>query len=239
MSPNRILIIEDSRDQQLLLTQLLGRKHEVACVSSVAAAKAELNKHLFDLIVLDVNLPDQDGFAFCAEMRQDERLKSIPVVFLTGRVAPTDKVHGFTVGGDDYVTKPFDVLEFSARIDARLRRRNEAVQVTEAFVQGFFRVDHAKQRIALMTPEGDLSLDLTTNEYKILHYFICHEDHLLSRSQILDQVWGTDVHVTDRTVDSHIYTLRKKLGRAAHFIETVPRAGYRFLQGALAKESAS
>jgi len=215
------------------------RKHEIVCVSSAAAAKSELSKRLFDLIVLDINLPDQDGFAFCAEIRYEERLRAIPIVFLSGRAAPLDKVHGFTVGGDDYVTKPFDVLEFTARIDARLRRKNESAQLTEAFVQGVFRVDHAKQRITLITPEGEAPLDLTTNEYKILHYFICHEDHLLSRSQILDQVWGSDIHVNDRTVDSHIYSLRKKLGRAAHFIETVPRAGYRFMQGQLENESAS
>ncbi|MES2965017.1 MAG: winged helix-turn-helix domain-containing protein, partial [Bdellovibrionota bacterium] len=102
---------------------------------------------------------------------------------------------------------------------------------------GLFKVDHSKQRISLLAPAGEISLELTTNEYKLLHYFICHEDHLLSRSQILDRVWGNDVHVSDRTVDSHIYSLRKKLGPASSFIETVPRSGYRFLQGKLDQAS--
>lgn len=231
MGPYRVLIIEDSKDQQALLTQLLGRKYETVCAATATLAREALARGRFDLILLDVELPDQDGFALCAELRQDETLRSIPIVFLSGHTEPADKVHGFTVGGDDYVSKPFEVREFSARIEAQLRRAREASQRTETFVQGVFRVDHAKQRISILSASGETPLELTTNEYKLLHYFICHEDHLLSRNQILDQVWGSDIHVSDRTVDSHIYTLRKKLGPAASFIETVPREGYRFLQG--------
>ncbi|MES2965016.1 MAG: response regulator, partial [Bdellovibrionota bacterium] len=131
MEPYRVLIIEDSPDQQVLLTQILGRKYETACVATAALARETLARERFDLILLDVELPDQSGFALCAEIRQDENLRSIPVVFLSGHVEPADKVHGFSVGGDDYVCKPFEHKEFNARIEFQLRKSREVSERTE------------------------------------------------------------------------------------------------------------
>lgn len=225
-----ILIVEDAPDMQLMLKSILGTKYELTLVASSEAAQKELTNKNFSLIILDIGLEGENGLQFCAKLRLDPKYKNVTIVFLTGKDEVSDKVLGFSVGADDYITKPFHAVEFSARIDSKMRRIVESSEEQEVLHRGIFKIKVPYQKILISTEKADQELDLTPNEFKLLYFFIQHEEHVLSREQILDQVWGTNVHVSDRTVDTHIYSLRNKLGRYSTLIEAVPRQGYRFIQ---------
>lgn len=228
-----ILIIEDSPEIQMIVAALLGNNHTFDAATTLAQARTKLTEKSYKLVLLDIELPDGDGFHFCSEIKNNMRTKDIPIIFLTGKGDPTDKVMGFTVGAEDYIVKPIEPMEFTARINAKFRLLNQLSDNEQNKVKGLFRINSNKQKISIIDEGSETELDLTTNEFKLLLYFLNHEDHVLSRNQLLDEIWGNDVHVSDRTVDTHIYVLRKKLGSYSTFIQSVPRVGYKFTQSLL------
>ena len=229
----KILLIEDCPIIQGVVRATLTSKYALSTVGSVNAARAELQNSIPQLIILDIGLPDGDGLKLAAEIRQSPNLSRVPLIFLTGKSDPADKVLGFTVGADDYIVKPLEPMEFSARVDNQIRRVRALSQSEEGYDKGIFHISTSQQKIFIRTEQENRDLRLTTNEFKLLNHFIRHESHVLSRDHILNTVWGSETFVTDRTVDSHIYSIRKKLGDYAHCIQSIPRAGYRFSQDAL------
>ncbi len=177
-----------------------------------------------DLIILDLMLPDADGFEVCKYLKKTDRLASVPVIMLTARAGETDKILGLELGADDYVTKPFSPGELVARVKAVLRRREPPREGAERIdVEGILSLDLQKHEVSV----GERKVDLTTTEFRILQLLASRKGWVFSRDQILEYLWGHEKTVVDRTVDVHIKHLREKLGPAARLIKNIRGVGYK------------
>ncbi|HPD46012.1 MAG TPA: response regulator [Anaerohalosphaeraceae bacterium] len=224
MAGEKILVVEDEEDVLELVRYNLGKngyKVETAMSGEEALQKAmRINP---DLILLDLMLPTVDGLEVCRKVKNDPRTQHVPVVMLTAKGEEADIVTGLEMGADDYVTKPFSPRVLMARVKAVLRRPAERKE-TDVLVLGDLEIDPGRHRVAV---KGE-SVDLTSTEFKLLHYLAQRAGWVFTRYQIVDAVHGSDYPVTDRSVDVQIVGLRKKLGSAGDYIETVRGVGYRF-----------
>jgi len=221
----RILLVEDEPSLVLTLSdRLLSEGYRIETAGDGDTALSRALEESFDLIILDVLLPGRDGFEVCRELRS--RGSQVPVLMLTARSQVVDRVVGLKLGADDYLTKPFEMIELLARVEALLRRGRAPVAAgTYAF--GEVRVDF---RRAEVLRDGS-PVPLSAMEFKLLAYFIESRGALLSRDELLDKVWGYDAMPVTRTVDVHVGSLRQKLERNPSHPEyflTVHRRGYRF-----------
>ena len=224
---DRVLVIEDSMDTFALIRHSLGSSYHLDWAKTVTEAGRLLKKKRFDMILLDVTLPDGDGFQFCSMMQADADLKDAPVIFLTARNTVEDKVLGFSVGADDFLVKPFDPLELRARINARIRRKGIEKSRARLIRIGDLEIDTDAQKVSVSNNGHMSEIDLTPIEFKILSLLAKNGERVLSRNEVLSAVWGADIHVYSRSVDTHVSKLRKKLGAHADCIESVHGAGYR------------
>lgn len=226
MSDTMILIVEDDRN----ISKLVKYNIEKSGFEGVIARTGEealkiLDKDAIDLIILDIMLPRMDGFEVCKNIKQDRRLASIPIIMLTAKGEEVDRVVGLELGADDYVVKPFSPRELILRIKAILKRKAEPEESTKTFLKaGKLTVDIAKHRVNIDKKE----IGLTRMEFKLLATLMERRGRVQSRDILLDSVWGVEVALTTRTVDTHIKSLRRKLGKAGKSIETVRGLGYRF-----------
>ena len=223
----RILLVEDEPSLVLTLSdRLLSEGYEVESARDGDSGVEQAVAGSFDLILLDVMLPGRDGFEVCRELRQ--RGIEVPIVMLTARGQVVDRVVGLKLGADDYLTKPFEMIELLARLEAVFRRaRSTASASTGTYAFGDVRVDFRRGEVF----RDNEPVALSALEFKLLAYFIQHRGELLSRNELLDKVWGYDAMPTTRTVDVHVASLRQKLERNASrpaFILTAHRRGYRF-----------
>jgi two-component system phosphate regulon response regulator PhoB len=224
--PLNVLIIEDEAAiQELIAVNLESAGHKVLRASDAEQALTIMRQILPDLVLLDWMLPGQSGLAIARQLRANERTRSIPIIMLTAKSAEQDKVTGLESGADDYLTKPFSPRELLARIKAVMRRRTPQLTDDVVEVKGL-RLDPATHRVS----GNALALDLGPTEFRLLHFFMTHAERVHTRAQLLDQVWGEQVFVEERTVDVHIRRLRKALEATGHdaLIETVRGTGYRF-----------
>ena len=221
----KILLIEDNKDVQESILECLEHL-DVVAVSSLRRARVELERAQFDLVLLDISLPDGDGMQFCAALRSDPKTKSLPVMFLTGHAAVSEKVIAFSLGAEDYITKPFGWAELKARIDAKLKRIAQSRQDHDVFTRGNLKFDLSRQRVTVISDGKEQLLDLTPLEFKLLALFATGAERVFSRNQIMDHVWSNDVHVLDRTIDTHISNLRKKITGSFQDIHTIYGSGY-------------
>jgi two-component system alkaline phosphatase synthesis response regulator PhoP len=224
----RLLLVEDEPSLVLTLTdRLVSEGYEVETARDGLTGISRALEGSFDLILLDVMLPGKDGFEVCRELRQ--RGLQIPIVMLTARGQVVDRVVGLKLGADDYVTKPFEMIELLARIEALFRRARAPLASSPAgtYAFGDIRVDF---RRAEVFRDGQ-PVGLSAMEFKLLTFFIQNRGALLTRDELLDKVWGYDAMPTTRTVDVHVASLRQKLERQPsrpEYILTVHRRGYRF-----------
>lgn len=222
----RILVVEDEAPIREMLCFVLEQKgYEAIEAQDFEDGLAKLKEPYPELIVLDWMLPGGSGIQFLKLLKQDEMTRQIPVVMLTARGEEEDKVRGLEAGADDYITKPFSPKELTARLHAVMRRVSPT-SVEEAIeVQGL-RLDPLSHRVSV----EDKALDMGPTEFKLLHFFMTHPERVYSREQLLNNVWGTNVYVEDRTVDVHIRRLRKAIEETGHdrLVQTVRGAGYRF-----------
>ena len=221
-----IVVIEDDQDLCTLLAYNLSRAgYDVQTLHRLQGAPELIQASAPSLIILDVMLPDGDGFDFCRRLQRDPLLGGIPIFFLTARTQEIDRVLGLEIGGDDYITKPFSPRELIARVKARLRRSDESAE--KPLEAGGLKIDPSSRRASL---DGK-SLDLTETEFSILLFFCSHPDRAYTREQLLKQIWGDNHHVTPRNVDVHIRRLRKRLEvepSSPKWIQTLRGHGYRF-----------
>ncbi|MNT20508.1 Phosphate regulon transcriptional regulatory protein PhoB [compost metagenome] len=179
------------------------------------------------MLLLDINLPDQSGFKFCAEIQTQQRYKSLPVIFLTGDGDLGSKLLGFELGAYDYITKPFEPAELKARVLGILRR-GHMTTVKDVHVNGY-RVDLRLQKVFERDTTGaEKALGLTPIEFKLLSHFLQNENKVYSRQQLLDLFWGDSVYVSKHTVDTHISSLRKKMGSSGSLLRSIFKQGYLF-----------
>jgi two-component system phosphate regulon response regulator PhoB len=223
MVKSTILVIDDEKDLLELLRGNLQRDgFEVLTASDGKAGLEAARSKLPNLIILDLMMPGLDGLEVCREVRRDERTRSIPIIMLTAKAAEADRVVGLELGADDYVVKPFSPRELVARVKAHLRRAVSIRENCELRV-GPLMIDPSRHRVALRGQPASL----TAAEFRILHLLMSRAGVVLSRQQIISAVLGTHAAVTDRTIDVHITSLRRKLGDGGDLIETVRGFGYR------------
>jgi two-component system alkaline phosphatase synthesis response regulator PhoP len=227
----RILLVEDEPGVRLtLMDRLHDEGYLVEAASDGEEGMVRAAAESFDLVVLDVMLPGRSGFDVCRDLRRCG--VESPILMLTARRQVADRVVGLKLGADDYLTKPFDVAELLARVEARLRRAPAAAAVPRGEVQSYrFGDVEADFRRAEVRREGRL-LELSAKEYQLLRYFIQHRGDALSRDELLSGVWGHDAMPTTRTVDTHVAWLRGKLEperRRPQFILTLHGLGYKFV----------
>jgi two-component system phosphate regulon response regulator PhoB len=221
-----ILVVEDETDLVETLDYNLQREGfqtRLALTGKDGLALARQSPAP-DLILLDLMLPDVSGTEVCRQLRADPTTQGIPVIMVTARSEEIDRVVGFEVGADDYVTKPYSVRELVLRVRAVLKRaRPDAAPPSETQF-GRLRIDEPGHRVWL---DGD-EISLTALEFKLLSTFLSRKGRVQTRDRLLTDVWGYDANVTTRTVDTHVKRLRSKLGEAGVYIETLRGVGYRF-----------
>lgn len=221
-----IVVIEDDPDLCTLLAYNLSRAgYDVQTRRRLEGSIETIRISAPSLIILDVMLPDGDGFDFCRKLQRDPLLAAIPIFFLTARTQEIDRVLGLEIGGDDYITKPFSPRELIARVKARLRRLDAPPE--KPLRAGGLSIDPNSRRATL---DGK-PLDLTETEFSILLFFCSNPDRAYTREQLLQQIWGDNYHVTPRNIDVHIRRLRKHLGvepSSPKWIQTLRGYGYRF-----------
>ena len=223
---SRILVVEDDADLAFGLSDdLRVEGYEVEAVSDGEAALERVRKDQWDLILLDIMLPRKDGFEVCRELRRSG--VRTPIIILTARVQEAEKVLGLELGADDYVTKPFNPRELVARIKAILRRTRRATLSQAPVHVGDVTVDPARHEVIV----AGRPVDLRPKEFDLLLALAEHRGIVLSREQLLDQVWGYDFYGETRTVDVHIAHLRKRLAGSSTGIETVVGVGYKLVAG--------
>jgi DNA-binding response OmpR family regulator len=224
----RILVVEDEHDlNELIARQLRQDGHEVFQAFDGLAALEAVDRDAPDLVVLDWMLPKLDGLVVCRRIRERH---IVPILMLTARGEEADIVLGLEVGADDYLTKPFRIRELLARVRAILRR-SEQLQPALAAPAGPQAIASGPLSVSVDMRTASLSgaeLDLTPKEFDLLALFAENPGRAFSREYLLERIWGDDVYVTDRTVDTHVQRLRKKLGDEADLIRTVWGIGYRF-----------
>ena len=223
----KILIIEDEPDIRRNLEYNLGREgFNASSVGTLDKAYKKIKSKKFDLILLDLMLPDGSGLELCKKIKSNSETQATPVVILTAKDDEVDRVVGFELGADDYVTKPFSVRELILRVKAILKRSDtktkEVVEVERQF--GDLKIDVDSHEVHV----DSKLIELTALEFRLLKELVDKRGRVQSRDQLLSEVWGYNVEVTTRTVDTHIKRLREKLGSMGKYVQTIRGVGYKF-----------
>ena len=222
----RILLVEDEAPIRDMLKFVLEQSgYDTVEAEDFNVALERIVEPYPDLILLDWMLPGGSGVQLAKKLKSHEYTRDIPIIMLTARGEEEDKVRGLEAGADDYVTKPFSPKELIARVKAVIRRVTPTSSEDAIEYQGL-KLDPVSHRVTA----NETPLDMGPTEFKLLHFFMTHAERVYSREQLLDNVWGTNVYVEDRTVDVHIRRLRKAISEFGHdnMIQTVRGAGYRF-----------
>lgn len=222
MNKNLILLVEDEAPIRAMIRFALHHDFKIEEAESVNQAHRKIAAKIPNLILLDWMLPDKSGIDFMKELKKDSLTRDIPIIMLTAKAEEENKVKGLTTGADDYITKPFSPRELIARIKTVLRRGPLATP--EDLI-------HIKN-LCINTKINEVKIDdkiltLTAKEYKLLHFFATHQNRIYSRSQLIDYIWGSTSDIDERSVDTSIKRLRKKLD--TDWIQTVRGVGYKFL----------
>ena len=226
MPKETILVVDDEEDILKLVDYNLSKEgYKVSCVTSGEDAIFTAKENIPDLIILDLMLPGVDGLEVCRALRMNPATRKIPIVMLTAKGEETDIVTGLELGADDYVTKPFSPRVLLARIKAVLRRdKTETAGESDTITIKGIAIDPGRHSVSV----DGTHVELTLTEYRMLHCLIRKPGWVFTRYQLVENCRGEDSEVTDRSVDVHIVSLRRKLGQAGQFIETVRGVGYRF-----------
>lgn len=225
MLKQHILLVEDEAPiREMLQISLTKAGFELEEAADTRQAHTAIFNRIPQLILLDWMLPGMSGIEFAHQLRKDQQTREIPIILLTARGEENDKVRGLEVGADDYVTKPFSPRELIARIKAVLRRAS-AFNTGECLQIDTLTLDPVQHRVIINTEE----VLIGPTEFRLLHFFMQHPERVYSRTQVLDQVWGNNVYLEERTVDVHVLRLRKVLAQHGYdyLVQTVRGVGYR------------
>ena len=222
----KIFVLDDERDiQDIIKVNLIKEGYNVETFLSGEDALKIMTKDVPDLIVLDIMMEGMDGYEFCKTVRADKNWKSVPIIFLSVKSDELDKILGLELGADDYLTKPFSVKELISRIKAVLRRTESSPQKgLEEKVIRYRGIELYPEKFQVSIDNKDIKL--TKTEFELLHLFLSHPGKIFSRDNIIDSVRGSDIYITDRTVDVHIMNLRKKFENQKNLISTFSGVGY-------------
>lgn len=223
MTPT-VLLVDDEKDILELLKYNLRKEgmHVITATDGKQALSLMASKP--DLVVLDVMMPEMDGWEVCKAIRKNPDSAGIPIIFLTAKDDEIDEVVGLELGADDYITKPVKVRTFIARVKKILLRKGEKADDSDIIRVADLEIMPENYLVRVHGKE----ISLPRKEFEVLLFLARHPDRVIKREILLNEIWGQDVYVVDRTIDVHIRKIREKLGRAAHLIETVKGVGYRF-----------
>lgn len=225
MPKARILIVEDDTSLAEVLDYNLSQEgYETQVARDGQQGLREMRLRCPDLVVLDLMLPMIDGLEICRQLRADPAMQDLLILMLTARSEESDQLVGFSVGADDYVTKPFSVKVLLQRINALLRRKEQGSANRDILVSQGIMIDRRRHRATV----GDIPLDLTPSEFGLLTTFVRQPGRAFTRAELIDVALGDDAIVLERTIDVHIRALRKKLDTHADLVQTVRGIGYRF-----------
>lgn len=217
-----IYIVEDDLSiKELESYALINSNFNVGSFDNARGLYEALNNAIPALIILDIMLPDEDGLTILKKLRSTPLYKNIPVIMVTAKTSEIDAVKGLDLGADDYITKPFGVMELVSRVKAVLRRTQSAPADSVAYKD--IVINEAKHIVMA----NDAEVDLTYKEYEILKLLIINKGIVLTRDKLMENIWGYDFEQGNRTVDVHIQSLRKKLGKAGECIKTIRNVGYK------------
>ncbi len=225
MEKRKILVVDDEPDvTELVVYHLKAKGFQVEALNHATASISRVRSFLPDLIILDIMMPELSGIQICRILRADPKLARIPIIFLTAKAEPQDRIEGFESGADDYLAKPFSPKELVLRIESILRRAAGGLQVPTTRLQvGGILLDAETHRV---TVHGQL-IELTATEFKLLRLLMERPGRVQTREHLLLNVWNYSTEIETRTVDTHIRRLREKLGEEANWIETIRGVGYR------------
>lgn len=216
-----IYIVEDDPSiQEVEMMALKNSNYMVQAFDRAVPFYEKLEKIIPDLVILDIMLPDEDGYKIVRKLRSNPKTRQIPVIMITAKTSEMDMVKGLDDGADDYIRKPFSVMELLSRVRALLRRSQK--EIPEQLLVGDIMLNHERHTVI----SGGRSVILTLKEYELLRYLMINEDVVLTRESIMRFVWGVDFEGESRTVDMHIKTLRQKLGECGMQIHTIRGVGY-------------
>ena len=222
MRKRRLLLVEDNEKILKGNKRLLEWEgYEVDAAKSLAQAREYFEKECPDAVILDIMLPDEDGLQILKKLRLNHKTVLVPVIMVTAKTTELDKVKGLDLGADDYLSKPFGVMELISRVKALLRR-SASIQKKEEYEFEDIILNDSKHEVH--TAQG--KCDLTYKEYELLKYLIMNEGIVLTRDRLMEEIWGMDFTGESRTLDMHIKTLRQKLGPSGKLIQTVRNVGY-------------
>ena len=227
---NKVLVIEDEPDIRKTLEYNLSREgYKVEGCGSIEEANTFLENPSYSIIILDLMLPDGSGLDLCRQIKSNSTIQEIPILILTAKDDEVDKVVGFELGADDYVTKPFSVRELILRVKAILKRNtktsnlsNQTHEINRNF--GSLKMNVESHEVSI----NDEEIILTALEFKLLRQLVERRGRVQTRDQLLEDVWGYSSNITTRTVDTHIKRLREKLGSMGKYVQTIRGVGYKF-----------
>ena len=221
----KIYIVEDAPDiRETLKYNFSNEGFEVFTSPDGEEALSNIKKVLPDVLILDLMLPGLSGLDVCKSIRADDDIRDISIIMLTAKGEEIDRVIGFELGADDYVTKPFSVRELILRVKVLLKKQRESLVQNKLVTFGAIRIDLDAHELKI----NDKEIVLTALEFKLLQHLVKRKGRVQTREQLLGDVWGYSAEVTTRTVDTHIKRLREKLGNTSDYIQTIRGVGYRF-----------
>ena len=227
MEKKKILVVDDEPDvTDLVAYHLKAKGFQVETVNDATASIAKARTYLPDLLILDIMMPHLSGIQICRILRADNKLAKVPIIFLTAKAEPHDRIEGLESGADDYMGKPFSPKELVLRVESILRRLNTPKETTAKLHVGDVALDGDTHRV---TVRG-LPLDLTATEFKLLRLMMERQGRVQTREHLLLNVWNYSTEIETRTVDTHVRRLREKLGTEAGWIETIRGVGYRIAE---------
>lgn len=218
-----IYIVEDDKNiREIESFALKNSGYQIEDFSNAKDFYRALQEKMPDGVLLDIMLPEEDGLEVLKKLRRNPETKRLPIIMITAKSTELDRVKGLDLGADDYIVKPFGVMELISRVKALLRRsmgeeQEKVLKVDE------IRMDHEKHQVFI----GEKTCDLTYKEYELLRLLMQNRGIVLSRDTLMDRIWGMNCDVESRTLDVHMKTLRSKLGESAHHIKTIRNVGYR------------
>lgn len=231
-----ILLVDHTTEVFKMVQESTGQLGELNWVRSIKDAREEITKNKYDIILLDVDFPDGNGMEFCASIQATH--SEVSIFFLTEHNTLLEKIMGFSVGAEDYITKPFSTLELRARLEARIRKNQQRHQHDDHLIWKEIQIVKSRQEVTIMDNNKSTVVSLTALEYKILLYFASRLGEVVVRDQILNDIWGENIHVYSRSVDTHVCKLRKKLGPVSQILESVHGTGYKFNPTSLSNQTA-
>jgi DNA-binding response OmpR family regulator len=227
---HQILLIEESPESQSAVERsLVGSPCSIVIAENLNSALSKLEKGSFDLIILDVDLPDGDGIEFCGNLQTSEKHRHVPVLFVSRKAEVTFKCKAFSSGADDYIVDPFEPLELKARVEAKLHRLGQRRVDDTTFKRGSLTLNVPFQKAFVFDEGRQKDTGLTPIEFKILYLLAKSEGRIFTRSELLGEIWGSEPQVLEHNLYTHVYALRRKLMSMGNCIQSVPRVGYRFV----------